>query len=135
MIDTSNEPSRFDQTQFSLEEPMYEGLVPLPQEKKIEEVKEKIPLLKQRKFLTGLIVGTILLVLVILLIVNAVIANSRRPIAPEVTPLPSGATTFSHPIEAKIQFLKEELETFEDDQSTLVNPAVDYKITLDEVKN
>ncbi len=125
-------PTSFDQTQFSLEEPMYEGLASLPPEENPEEPQPKVPLLKQRKFVIGLIVGTIFLVLVLLMVINAVIARNRRPIAPNVTPLPSNTTTFSHPIEAKIDILQNQLETYEDDQSTLVLPAVDYLISLDE---
>lgn len=127
--------SSLDQTQFSLEEPMYESLAQLPQEEKKEEPKPKIPLLKQRKFIAGIIIGIIFLVVIILIIVNAVIAQNRRPVAPDVTPLPTNATGFSHPIEGKIKMVQEELDTFENDQSTLVNPAVDYTITIDAIKN
>jgi hypothetical protein len=124
----------FDQTQFSLEEPMREGLAQLPQEKKPVDNTPKVPLYKRKKFIIAAIAGTIFLVVLILIVVNTLIMRSRRPIAPDVSPLPTNGNAISHPIEGKITGLEEELETYDENQATLVLPAVDYSISIDKVE-
>ena len=133
MLELSKQFSQFDQTQFSLEEPMYENMASLPPEPPKEE-KPKIPWHKQRKFIVGAIIGTIVLVVLILVLINTIIANSRRLTPEEIQPLPTASPGFSHPIEQKIEFVRTELDPFEEDQSTLVNPAVDYTISIDPIK-
>ncbi len=134
MLELPKQFSDFDQTQFSLEEPMYENLASLPAEPKPVDTTPKVPLFKQKKFIIGAIAGTIVLVVLILVVINTIIANSRKLTPEEITPLPTASPAFSHPIEQKINFVRQELDTFEDDQSTLVNPAVDYTITIDPIK-
>jgi len=124
----------FDQTQFSLEEPLHENLAQLPQEEKPVEDKPKVPLLKRKKVVAGIIAGIIFFVIILLVIVNAIIARSRRPIAPDITPLPTGAGGPTHPIEAKIDTLEDQLKAYDESQSNLVMPAVDFEISIDEVK-
>lgn len=113
---------------------MREGLAQLPPDEKPKETKPKVPLLKQKRVIIGLIVGVIVLVVIILVIVNAVIARNRRPVAPDITPLPTAGSTVNHPIKAKIDQVQAELETYEDNQSTLVLPAVDYQISIDPIQ-
>lgn len=121
-----------NQTKFSLEEPLFEqtGQIPGPENPEIEV---KTPLLKQKKFVIGLIVGFTLLVLLILFMVNAYIANQKRVQEQE----PPESTTEevndpNHPLYLRIKSAQQELKDADPSEQDLIYPTLDYDIKLED---
>lgn len=120
-----------DQTRFSVEEPLFEqmGHMPAPD---VVEVAPKIPLLKQRKFVLGLIAGITVLVLGLLFLINAYIAQQKLVKEPEIPDDPGQtAAGVSHPLLQRIMSSEAELKDADPSGQELVYPALDYKIRID----
>lgn len=123
-----------DQTRFSVEEPMYEGMTPYPVDEQPQQV-EKVPLLKRRKVVVGLIAGVILLVILILVIISVLVAQNRRPTIPDATPLPlEQRNSDAAFLEKKVNALQRELEAADPNKRELTFPSVDFTIRIDEAK-
>jgi hypothetical protein len=122
---------QLDQTRFSVEEPMFEGLAALPVEEKAAAV-VKVPLLKQKRVIIALIVGTIIFVVLLLVVINAIVAGQRRPQVVEATPLPmSGTPSDAAFLEKKVKALQSELEAADPNKRELTFPSVDLNIRID----
>lgn len=110
---------------------MYEGLTQLPVDEKAAPT-QKVPLLKQRRVIIGLIVGVTVFVVLLLVIINAIVARNRRPEAPEATPLPLNITSSEAAfLENKVKALQAELEAADPNKRELTFPAVDFDIRID----
>lgn len=124
-----------DQTRFSVEEPMFEGMAPYPVDDTPKKTAEKVPLLKQRKVIIGLIVGVVFLVLLILLVISSFIAQNRRPTVLDATPLPlETKNSDADFLEKKVNALQKELEAADPNKRELTFPSVDFNIRIDEKK-
>lgn len=126
---------QYDQTQFSLEEPLFEGMVQIPPEPvEPTEEKPKIVWYKQRKLVIAAIIGVTIFVILLLFIINMIIVASRAPFVPDseavLTPTPAVSTELLDRIEAT----QEELKEADPNQQQLVFPAVDMEIRLDPEK-
>lgn len=131
MSHTPENYSDLDQTRFSVEEPLYEGMGSYPEDLNKQDLSKKVPLFRQRKFIIGLIIGVIFLVVLLLIIINAIIAKNRTPQAPIATPLIVNSKLPDGPLEEKIKFLQSELEVADPNKSDFGFPAVDFTIRLD----
>lgn len=122
----------YDQTQFSLEEPLFENVAPLPPEpEKPKEYTPKIPWYKQRKLVILAIVGVSILVLLILYLISIIVAASRAPVVskPEEV-LPVEQRPESQLLQ-RIKITRDELNEADPNQQQLVFPAVDMDLRLD----
>lgn len=123
--------SNHDQTRFSLEEPLFEDMVQMPQPEP-EDLPPKVPLFKQKKFIIGLIVGITVFVLIILYAINVYIENQKLIGEPEL-PTDSGQTDVqpTHPLLQRIMIAEEELEMADPSEQELIYPSLDYDIRID----
>ena len=122
----------WSQTQFSLEEPLFEGMTAVPPEPVVEEVKKpKIPWYKQRKLVIAAIAGATLLVIIILFIINMVIESGRRPVVADPVPLATALPATASAALEKIAVTEAELKDADPNQQQLVFPAVDMSLRLD----
>jgi hypothetical protein len=121
-----------NQTKFSLEEPLFEqtGQIPGPEN---PEVIVKTPLLKQKKFIIGLIAAITLLVLVILFIVNAYIAGQKLVQKQEpVDTVNEVVKNPDDPLYQRIKSAQQELKEADPSEQDLIYPTMNYDIRLDE---
>lgn len=129
--------SRKDQTRFSLEEPLFEPMGQIPvDEPEIDPNQEpKTPLLRQKKFVIGLIIGVTILILVILFGVNAYIEQQKR-VKPAETPPPEDIVINEndHPLLQRIMIAQQELKEADPSKQDLTYPSMDYSISIDPVK-
>lgn len=122
----------YDQTQFSLEEPLFENVAALPPEpEKPKEEKPKIPWYKQRKLVILAIVGVSILVLLILYIISMMIAASRAPVVSEPEEVIPVEQRSESQLLRRIEITKDELNEADPNQQQLVFPAVDMDVRLD----
>lgn len=121
-----------DQTRFSLEEPLFEQMGQLPPEPEPEEVAPKVPLLKQKKFVIGLIAGVTFIVLLLLFAINAYI--SQQKLVGNI-PIPESPTTSvtenNDPLYQRITTAQQELKDADPSGQELVYPALDYNLRID----
>ena len=127
---------QFDQTQFSLEEPLFQGPAPLPPEpeKPPEAVTPRIPWYKQRRLVILAIAGVSILVLIILFIINMIVAASRVPIVSDPVSVIEKDPAVSSQLLQRIELTKEELTEADPNQQQLVFPSVDMQVRLDSAK-
>ena len=121
-----------DQTRFSLEEPLFEQMGQLPPEPVPDDLPPKVPLLKQKKFVIGLIAGVTVLVLIILFAINAYIIQQKQVKEPEV-PTDSGETgsQANDPLLQRILNAQQTLKEADPSSQELVYPVLDNNIRID----
>jgi ribosomal protein S17 len=120
-----------DQTRFSVEEPLFEQMGHVP-EPDVVEIAPRTPLLKQKKFVIGLIAGITIVILGLLFVINAYIAQQKLVKEPDLPDDPGQTTTgISHPLLQRIMSSETELKAADPSGQDLVYPALDYNIRID----
>lgn len=124
-----------NQTKFSLEEPLFEqmGQIPGPEN---PEIKVQTPLLKQKKFIIGLIAVVTLIILLMLYLINAYISG-KKLIQDQAPPEFSAGEELqsTDPLYLRIKSAQAELKEADPSEQDLVYPTMNYDIRLDPEKN
>ncbi|PIY79479.1 MAG: hypothetical protein COY81_02305 [Candidatus Pacebacteria bacterium CG_4_10_14_0_8_um_filter_43_12] len=120
-----------NQTKFSVEKPLFEPLVQLPEDENPELI-VKVPLLKQKRVIIGLIAGLTLMVLAMLFVVNAYIQNSKlvKNVQPDQTDTASLSANLN-PLLLRVMIAQQQLKEADPSKQDLVYPTLDYDIRID----
>lgn len=122
-----------DQTQFSLEEPLFEQMGQMPVEEVVEEIKPKVPWYKRKKLVALVIGGTSLVALLLLFVVAQVIFQGRLPQLIEPDPVEEEVVDrTNHPLMKRIMAAERELREADPTKRELGYPTLNYELTLDE---
>lgn len=122
------------QTQFSLEEPLFEQMGQLPPEPETEEVvKAKIPWYKQKKLLALIITISTIVILLLLFVINQFVLQGRLPGISEIIDREEEVVDrTSHPIMQRIIAADRELQAADPTKRELGYPTLDYTLHLDQ---
>jgi len=122
-----------EQTQFSLEEPLFEQMGQMPPEEVVEETKPKLPWYKQKKLVAFMIIGTSVVVLLVLFVVAQVIFQGRLPQLIDLDPVEEAVVDRSnHPLMRRILAAERELREADPTKRELGYPTLNYELRLDE---
>lgn len=125
-------PSDQNQTKFSVEKPLFEQMVQIPEDEN-PEIVVQVPLLKQKRVIIGLIVGLTVVALIILFLVNRYIQNSKLVHTLD-TDQPDTATISANvdPLLLRVMTAQQALKEADPAKQDLIYPTLDYDIKIDE---
>ncbi len=126
---------KIDQTKFSVEQPLFEQIGPLPEPEFVEK-EIKPPLLKRKKVVIGLIAVVTFLVLLVLLLINMVINSRKKVTVPEASPtIGESRKVEVGPLLKRVEVAREELKEADPTKNELVFPTLDYSLRIDPKKD
>ncbi|NCN24300.1 MAG: hypothetical protein COU65_03950 [Candidatus Pacebacteria bacterium CG10_big_fil_rev_8_21_14_0_10_42_12] len=123
---------KYNQTEFSAEEPLYEKISSpqKPAEPVIQKIEEEIAPVNNKK--KKIIIASIVIFVSFLIILSILMSGGGGTVSngdAEPTPTPEAADTRT-PMQVRLEELKTELRDADPNQQPLLFPAMDYDISL-----